>query len=782
MKWFQKSNIIFSIMVFLKMGLILYFGLLILQYPLIGIEVEHRNGKWIVEHVYDKGWATKNKVEKGDIVQAINGIDPGEHKTVIRFNSVEKAKSITIADQQANTNTYAISYKDVDVQYFMYLFLPLLLCLATFFLGLFFYCANKEESSAMILVCFLFSLGLCYLSAPVSARADLIGRMTVTVTFPGSLVLLIHFLKSYFSKHHLEFVKDRMINILYIAYFLVLTSHFFFNGEPRAFTRMVELVFFILLVCLLLFLLARLYYKYKHSEGKTIIQILLTAFVIAFSPFIILYAIPHIFWGKGFVSAELASMFLLVIPLAFVYLQRAKKLFDIEFLLGRLQYYALLSFALTTFAIIILITVFDMKILSGSAFLFFFLFFIVAILFLYIKEYIDYRLRHHLFCQKNHVEANLHNFFQKAKHETKVNGFIASLLREIKEVLRVKEVHYINIQENKDLNRWIVKNQQEFSFSEEIEQVNWRNCHPGSLIEVQTGFCVVIGEHYHVKEIIFCGLKKYKTTLNIQEKIWLENIAYFSSVLLENFKLIEGLFEEIEHYHKTRQNENESYPSWLSRLLFSLSEKERMNLSIDLHDTILQDQLQLLRDIEAIKTKMTDPYLKESMYHVKETILDNIHLIRETCNELRPPFLSELGLIQSIQNLIERVKLRSNFLLHADLDPTIQRMVPEDELTVYRVIQELLNNAMKHSKASEVSISLKKINRGFMLSYIDNGIGIRMSELNDSFKTMGIYGIKERVRSMGGKIKIESAQNQGLKVQILYRQGDNEIDQSVNCG
>lgn len=128
------------------MGLILYFGLLILQYPLIGIEVEHRNGKWIVEHVYDKGWATKNKVEKGDIVQAINGIDPGEHKTVIRFNSVEKAKSITIADQQANTNTYAISYKDVDVQYFMYLFLPLLLCLATFFWGYFFIAQIKKKA------------------------------------------------------------------------------------------------------------------------------------------------------------------------------------------------------------------------------------------------------------------------------------------------------------------------------------------------------------------------------------------------------------------------------------------------------------------------------------------------------------------------------------------------------------------------------------------------------------------------------------------------------------
>ncbi len=132
----------------------------------------------------------------------------------------------------------------------------------------------------------------------------------------------------------------------------------------------------------------------------------------------------------------------------------------------------------------------------------------------------------------------------------------------------------------------------------------------------------------------------------------MKNIAYFSSILLENFQLIEGLFKEIEHYHKKKQVENDSYPSWLSRLLFSLSEKERMNLSIDLHDTILQDQFQLLRDIESIEIKITDPILKNELYLIKETVLDNIHLIRETCNELRPPFLNELGLIQSIQNLI----------------------------------------------------------------------------------------------------------------------------------
>ncbi len=779
MKWFQKSHIIFSVMVFLMIGLISYFGLLIIQYPLIGIDVEQRNGNWVVEQVYDKGWAARNPIEKGDIVQLINGIDPDEHKTVARFHYLEKAKSITIIDQQAYTNTYAVSYTSEDIQLIIYLLLPILFCLSTFLLGLYFYYGKKEEkNSVMILIAFLFSLGLCYLSAPASARADLIGRITVTMTFPGSLILLIHFLKNYFQQYHLYFVKGSSIKRLYIAYFLLLialSSNFLF-GKIHSFMRMVELGFFIFLVCFLIFLLTRLNIRHKNSEGKVIIQILSTAFVIGFSPFVILYAVPHIFWGRALLSAEITSMFLLIIPLAFVYLQIAEKLFDIEFLLGRLQYYALLSFSFTIFSTIILALTFKIRFISSSAFLFSLFVFIGSILFLYIKEFIDYRMRHHLFSRKNHVESNLYTFFQKTKHETKVERFIEKLMIEVKEVLRVREVHYLKVEESKDLDTWTVQNKRTFSsssFINEIEQVDWKNCHPGLLIEVRTGFCVVIGENHQMKEVIFCGLKKHKTTLNIQEKIWLKNIAYFSSILLENFQLIEGLFKEIEHYHKKKQVENDSYPSWLSRLLFSLSEKERMNLSIDLHDTILQDQFQLLRDIESIEIKITDPILKNELYLIKETVLDNIHLIRETCNELRPPFLNELGLIQSIQNLIERVKLSSNFLLHAELDSTIQKIKPEYELTIYRVFQELLNNAMKHSKASVVKISLKNKDEGLILTYLDNGIGICMSELNDSFKTMGIYGIKERVRCMGGEIEIESAPNNGFKVQIIFKQGVN---------
>ena len=83
--------------------------------------------------------------------------------------------------------------------------------------------------------------------------------------------------------------------------------------------------------------------------------------------------------------------------------------------------------------------------------------------------------------------------------------------------------------------------------------INWNHCRTGSLIEIMDGFGITIGGDYKNKNIIFCGLKKFKTNLNIQEKIWLETLAYISSILLENFQLIEGLFQKIEDYKEKKK-------------------------------------------------------------------------------------------------------------------------------------------------------------------------------------------------------------------------------------
>lgn len=771
MKRSIKNSTVSFLMILFSMGLTTYFTIIILNFPLIGIEVKEKNDLWVIERIHSNGWTSNQSIEVGTIVELVNGEIPEKHTTVTHFNRIEMANSITILDNHLKSKTFSISYSHLSAQQIIYLLSPFLFSVLTISLSIFLYRKKKEEKSAIILIYFLLSLGVSYLSASGATRGDIIARVINTITLSGSLILFIHFIKQYLIRFDLVFIKTQTLTVLYVLYFTVLTlmtsSLIFYKVDFHI--QGIQLLFFLLLLCYLLFHLLWFYMKYRNSQGSNVLKILWTTLFLSLSPFVFLYLIPNVFFNKELIPAETTAVFLIFIPIAFVYLQLAEKLFDIEFLLNRLRYYSLLSLPFTILSVILLHFIVDIGFFSSKTAVMFSLLFLTSILFLYAKEYLDYKIRRHLFSPKGNFETSLYTFFQRAKYETKVSSLVTNLMNEIKDVLIVKKVLHIELIMNSE--KWVLKNRDiyPYAFVETMEKIEWHNHQIGSLIDMSDGFGIVIGGDHNNRNIIFCDMKKSKTKLNIQEKIWLETLAYFSSILLENFQLIEGLFEKIEHYNKKKPEENDNYPYWLSRLLFTLSEKERANLSIDLHDSVLQDQLQLLREVEKIKEKSTDLSIQNDLFELKERMLDNIHLIRETCNELRPPFLSELGIIQSIQNLFDQTKLRCNFILKSELDHSIDSLDKEVELALYRVVQELLTNAMKHSLASEVKVSLYKNNQNLFLLYIDNGIGIDMTKLNDSFKTMGIFGIKERIKSIGGTIEINSTPGKGTQIIIKIR-------------
>lgn len=86
---------------------------------------------------------------------------------------------------------------------------------------------------------------------------------------------------------------------------------------------------------------------------------------------------------------------------------------------------------------------------------------------------------------------------------------------------------------------------------------------------------------------------------------------------------------------------------------------------------------------------------------------------------------------------------------------------------VYRIVQELLNNATKHSKATKIDINLENTNTMLLLNYRDNGVGMNIDYLRSTFRHMGLSGIKERVLSLEGEIHIKSASGEGFEVSIL---------------
>lgn len=756
------------VLIFITLALTIYFAIIFFKFPLVGIQVEEHNDYIVVSGIYDNSWTSTKKIEIGDLIQSIDGKKPSEHETVKWFNRVEMANTFVVLDKNLQSQKFTVSNSSRSFQDEFFLLTAGLFNFTTLAFSIFLYLKTKKNTlSVTVLIYFLLSLGLCYFSSHASARGDMIGRVVNIITLTGSLILFIHFLRNYFLKHHLQFIKINSLKLLYVLYVVVvsiaISEVLFYRGAVQSGT--IQLLFFSFSLFYLLISLTKFYIKYEKSVGY-ILKILLVALALALSPSVLFYAVPTIFLKNELLSAEITALFLIIIPITMLYLQFTTRILDIDFILNKLEYYALLSFTFAILIVFFLGSIGDNNFFTYKNIMVVFILFMITMVSLYIKEYIDYKFSRNLFLQKNNLEINLSTFFQKVKHEVKVEDFILKLISEIEEVLPTKEIHYLEIIDKDCTNIWAVKDNTNLSKSllETIENINWSKYSVGYSFEIIDDFGIIISEENFKKSIIICKKILYKKNLTIQEKIRLETIAYFSNILMENFQTIEDLFKKIENY-KQINTVKDNHPQWFSKLMFSLSEKERTNLSMDLHDSVLQGQLQLVRNIQMIEKKVANESLKNDLFQLKESILDNIHLIRDTCNSLRPPLLNE-GLIPTIENLIEHTKFHCDFMLHYELDSSIYGLNKDWELTLYRSVQELLHNAMKHSLASEVRISLFKGKQTILLLYTDNGKGIDLTTLNDSFQTMGIFGMRERVKSIGGQIEMLSSIGNGLKVQI----------------
>nr|WP_240548386.1 ATP-binding protein [Paenibacillus lignilyticus] len=190
------------------------------------------------------------------------------------------------------------------------------------------------------------------------------------------------------------------------------------------------------------------------------------------------------------------------------------------------------------------------------------------------------------------------------------------------------------------------------------------------------------------------------------------------------------------------------------RFIFNLQENERSRFALDLHDSVLQNQLYWYRRIGEVTTdfEMSDA-VRQEMIAIREGLLDVIHETRSTCNELRPSLLKEIGLVESLKELFHTIQMRENFTIEFDYDEFDMELDYEYTIAMYRIMQELLGNAGKHSKASKVKVHLSIMPHEISLLYSDDGIGIGNAKKRGDLSRIGLTGIKERVTSLEGRIQ-----------------------------
>jgi two-component system, NarL family, sensor histidine kinase ComP len=277
----------------------------------------------------------------------------------------------------------------------------------------------------------------------------------------------------------------------------------------------------------------------------------------------------------------------------------------------------------------------------------------------------------------------------------------------------------------------------------------------GKMVTIHERVLIKIGERQHHSYILTIQASAIREKM---ESIWLETLAYYSMMVFENLNMIENLIHQIETASQSKET-----PQWVLRMMFNLQEQQRLTLSSDLHDTVLQDQIDLYRRLESLlNQEKIENEAKNKLKVIEHGLLDIIHDIRVTCNTLRPPLLRELGLERSLENLFEHIQITSTYkIIFTFEDISTLSFSEEQTIGIYRIVQELLHHAGESSKANMVKFDLYYENDRLKLVYSDDGV-----EGNSESNHMRLTNISQRAQSLGGKIKIRFTQGSGLIAEL----------------
>ena len=136
-------------------------------------------------------------------------------------------------------------------------------------------------------------------------------------------------------------------------------------------------------------------------------------------------------------------------------------------------------------------------------------------------------------------------------------------------------------------------------------------------------------------------------------------------------------------------------------------------------------------------------------------------------NNLRPYRLDRLGLTAALQSMIETASAASSVAFFAEIDDIDGVLPKEAEINFYRIMQECVNNILKHSKAAQASVRIRRTREGLTLAVRDDGKGFEQGLAQAaSFGGFGLIGISERAQLLGGRAAIHSSPGQGTTVTI----------------
>ncbi|MDR0953466.1 MAG: sensor histidine kinase [Elusimicrobiota bacterium] len=206
-----------------------------------------------------------------------------------------------------------------------------------------------------------------------------------------------------------------------------------------------------------------------------------------------------------------------------------------------------------------------------------------------------------------------------------------------------------------------------------------------------------------------------------------------------------------------------------ARLVIRAREEEKRKLSSTLHDEIGSTAVILNSLLHIVKEDIRSDKKKNalaSISKVEEALKNSIDRIKQVVIALRPPQLTDVGLHSAVKELIDTLSKSVSLKFECDYRISDNVQMSENvKITLYRIIQEAINNTIKHAKATIMKFTFTEDYTNIFLKIEDNGVGFDTKE-SRGINKLGLLGMKENIAYLGGSMKIESTKDKGTSIFI----------------
>lgn len=760
----MKKNILYILYILIAVLIQFWFLFLTFRYPHTGIVVEkNASQQWVIANFDESTAGFDIKLEIGDIIERVDNKLPEDHQSIVKWRTVDQVDHLVIS---RNGMEFQVATEKIR-SYIDYL--SLVGETFCFFIAAFILLTLRGSRSASYLAIVFINIGLIFMSLLASIRGDSLGKLLITSLMMLLPVVFYHFLHVFFTEKGSVRFSNRLLVPLYAVAIAAFVLRFgFFIPEIAypvySYNNNVTIIFFMLGMLLNFYRMTSLLVANWRSNDSIgiLIKTVWISICVSFLPFATFSFLPLLLFGHPWIPTFYTGWGIMFFPLSFTYLIATRQLYDIHIVLRRMMLTTAISVLPSMMICGFIYIIFQQHVTARHvSFLFCFTLFLLSVV-LYSLEYMATKLERIMFPRKFVLQSALKNI---AKSLGNISSF-----RELKDIILVDIVSALQV-----YGGAIV-----FCFRDGTETIEAGDI---DLNEVERLIAEGVVEHpsYLIFEVnsneeytsyLITTRKKTNTLLGMEEVQWLNLIISYLSVSMENIFLIRKLTMKLQHLAAQMPNEQVAQDlAWFRKLMFELQEKERVRIATDIHDTTMQDLFFLKRRLSSILSRYV--YNAEDKDHMMGLMeyVDVINTnLRQSCFELHPHLLQEIGLLQTVHKLIEQESAASPFSIDliTSRASAIEYRSLETKRHIFRIVQEMLNNAKKHSLASKVSIHLSVVQDTFYMLYEDDGIGFDQVPVVEQIGASGIGmdQMRSRILFLNGNLELKTSRGNGVKIWI----------------